>query len=127
MKRAFVFLIVGPMALALIASLVMIATGAPPSVAWLVAVAQFFLTLPVAVVAGSVDGLLARACPIPLRASLVAIVGATIAYAVAFALLGWFLPASDLFLAGGAVSMGACSLLARDYGGGQRPAVAAGP
>jgi hypothetical protein len=126
MKRAFVFLIVGPMALALMASLVMIATGAPPSVAWLVAVAQFFLILPVAAVAGSVDGLLARACPIPLRASLVAIVGATIAYAVGFSLLGWVLPAPDLLLTGGAVGMGACSLLAHDNGG-QRTAAAAGP
>jgi hypothetical protein len=127
MKRAFVFVIVGPMALALIASLAVLAPGAPPDVAWLVAVAMFFLTLPVALVAGSVDELPARACPIPLRASLIAIVGATIAYAVAYTLLGWVLPTPDLFLAGGAIGMGVCSLLAHDYGGGQRSAVSAGP
>ena len=119
MKRAFVFLVVSPMAAALIAALTVFASGAPSDFSAFLAAAFFSFTLAVAAFAGTVDGVLARELPISLRSPLIAIVGAVGAYALAFYLFHClFSPAIlSLFAVGGAVFMGACSLLSHDYGG----------
>jgi hypothetical protein len=118
MQRAFVFLIVGPLTVALVAALALLADGAPGSVVQFIATALLVLTVPVAALAACVDGYLARTFPIALRAPVTAIAGAMAGYAVAYTMLHCFFPASELmfFPLGGAVSNGLCSLLANDYG-----------
>lgn len=117
MKRATVFLIVGPSAIALVAALALAAAGAPGSAVQIIPVALFFLTFPVAGLAGAVDEYLARTFPISLRAPLTAIAGAVAAGVPAFALLHCFFPPSELIFLplGGAICTGVCSLLAHDY------------
>jgi hypothetical protein len=88
----------------------------------------FLFTLPVSALSASFDGYLARSLPLSLRAPLTAIVGATVAGGLAGALFSCLLPPSMLmwFAIGGAVCMGACSLLSHDYGKRQRPGVPRG-
>jgi hypothetical protein len=128
MKRALVFLIVGPLAVALVASLELVAAGGRGEIVQFIAMALFLLTLPVAALAGAIDGGLARTFPIVLRAPLTAIVGATAACILAFALLHCFFPPSELafFSVGGAICMGACSLLANDYSRAQYESAVSG-
>lgn len=128
MKRAVVFLVVGPVSVALIASLVFAAAGADGPVVQYIAGALFLMTLPVAAVAGTVDGFVARRFPIALRAPLTAVVGALGAGIIAFGWLHCFfqLPELLFFPLGGAVCMGACSLLSNNYGADQHSAVPRG-
>jgi len=121
MKRALVFLVIGPTLVSTVATLAIAqAAGTPsPGVARLVAIALFFFTLPVAALAGSLDAYLARAFAVPLRAPMVAAAGAVIASGLAFFLLDCLVPPPNFltwFAIGGAACMGACSLLANDYG-----------
>lgn len=127
MQRAFVFLIVGPLAVALVAALALLAIGVRGNEIQFIAMALLVLTLPVAALAGWVDEYLARTFPISLRAPVTAIAGAMAAGAVAYALLHCFFSPSELVLFpfGGAICTGLCSLLANDYGW-QRSAVSAG-
>ena len=120
MKRALVFLVVGPALVAVAALLAVAQAGGAPAgdVARLVAIALFFFTLPVAALAGALDAYLARAFAVPLRAPLVAAAGAVIASGLAWLLLSCLLPPPNFltwFAIGGAACMGACSLLANDY------------
>jgi hypothetical protein len=128
MKRALVFLVVGPVLVSTIATLAVAqATGAPhPEFARFLVTVLFFFTLPVAALAGSLDAYLARAFAVPLRAPLVAAVGAIIASGLALILFNCLLPPAALkfFAMGGAACMGLCSLLANEYGW-QGPAVQA--
>jgi hypothetical protein len=119
MKRVYVFLLLGPAAVALTVTLVAVAAGAPGAIAQLLLPALFFLTFPVAALAGAADGYMARTVPIPVRAPLTAFVGA----AVTFALMRYFVPPSELMIVplGGAICMGVCSLLSHEYGGRQKP------
>jgi hypothetical protein len=125
MKRVFIFLVLGPLAVAITVFSALAAGGAPGNFAQFLAAALAFLTFPVAAFAGLADGCLARTFPIPLRAPLTAIIGATIACIPAFAFLHCFLPSSELMFlpVGGAVCMGLCSLLSHDYRGGQGPSL----
>ena len=121
MKRALVFLVIGPTLVAVVAILAIAqAAGTPsPDIARFVAIALFFFTLPVAAFAGTFDAYLARAFAIPLRAPLVAATGAVVASGLAWFLLSYLLPPPDFltwFAIGGAASMGLCSLLANDHG-----------
>jgi hypothetical protein len=126
MKRALMFLLLGP-ALVVAPWLIFIAAieglGGPVD---LVAAVLFVFTFVVAAIAGLIDGCLARALPIHLRTLLTASVGALIACSLANGLFrGFFSPTSIswllmLFSMGGAVVMGACSLLSNDYSGRQR-------
>jgi hypothetical protein len=118
MKRAVIFLAASPVAVALIASLVFAVAGAHGPVVQYIAGALFLMTLPVAAVAGAVDGFVASRFPIALRAPLTAVVGAAGAGIIAFGWLHCFfqLPELLFFPLGGAVCMGACSLLSHDYG-----------
>jgi hypothetical protein len=126
MKRAVVFLVLGPASVFLVWSICVAGARGPAGgfVAF-VGMLLFLFTLPVSALSASFDGYLARALPLPLRAPLTAIVGATIAGGLACALFSCLFPPSMLtwFGIGGAVCMGACSLLSHDYGGRRRPAV----
>ena len=86
---------------------------------------MFFFTLPVAAITGALDTYLARAFALPLRAPLIAAVGAIGASGLAYALFGWIVPTPSFlafFAIGGAICAGLCSLLANEYGG-QQPVV----
>ena len=81
MKRALVFLLLGPASVVFIVWLIYVATGGTP---WDFVVAYFALllflfTFLVSAIAGLVDGYLARAFPILVRAPLAAIIGSVLA------------------------------------------------
>ena len=81
-----------------------------------IAVLLFLFTFPVSGIVGLLDGQLARAIPILLRAPLTALVGATAAMVLPRALLGPMPQDMSMpFGLGGALCMGLCSLLAHDY------------
>ena len=83
MQRAFVFLIVGPVTVALVATLTLLTADASGNLVQFIAMALLLLTLPVTAVAASVDGYLARTFPIALRVLVTAVVGAMAASALA--------------------------------------------
>lgn len=114
MKRALVFLLLGP-ALAVLTT--WIAVGMPfESFAASIAVLFFLFTSPVSGIVGALDGQLARALPLLLRAPVTALVGATAAMVLPRALLGPMPQDMSVpFGLGGAFCMGLCSLLAHDY------------
>jgi phosphatidylglycerophosphate synthase len=121
MKRPFVFLLLGPSSVAatfLLATLC--AEGARSTdFAQLCSAALFVFALPVSAITGLIDGYLARALPLASRAPLTALAGAMIAVTPVLALLhGSMLRETPListwFAIGGALSMGACSLLSHD-------------
>jgi hypothetical protein len=122
MKRAFVFLVLAPVSVFVIVFLlcVTIFGGKSADLAALCAMVLAVVTLPASVTAGLADGYLCI-LPISLRAYLTAMVGAAIATGEALVLFSSLLPPSIvLTLAiGGAVVMGACSLLSHDYSGQQ--------
>jgi hypothetical protein len=128
MKRALVFLVLGPVLVSAVATLAIAqaASVLDREFARLLATVLFLFTLPVAAVAGSFDAYLARAFAIPLRAPLIAAAGAVIASGLAYLLFSCLLPTSSLkfFAIGGAACMGLCSLLANEHGW-QGPAVQA--
>jgi hypothetical protein len=114
MKRALVFLLLGP---ASVVFAIWVASGLPTGDFVVnIAVLLFACTFPVSAIIGLLDGYMARAFPILLRASLTTLVGATAAFVLPQALLGP-LPQgmSMLLVIGGAICAGACSLLAHDY------------
>jgi hypothetical protein len=122
MKRAFVFLVVAPLSVfVMVLSCVTIFGGKSVDLAALCAIVLAVVTLPASVTAGFADGYL-RILPISLRAYLTAMVGAAIATGEALVLFSSLLPPSIVLTlaVGGAVVMGACSLLSHDYGGRQR-------
>ena len=120
MKRALVFLVVGPALVAAVTLLAVAQAGGTPAgeFAKVLATVLFFFTLPVSALAGSVDAYLTRTFAVPLRAPLIAAVGAVTASGLALILFSCLLPPAALkfFAMGGAACMGMCSLLANDYG-----------
>jgi hypothetical protein len=119
MKRAFVFLVVAPLSVfVMVLSCVTIFGGKSVDLAALCAIVLAVVTLPASVTAGFADGYL-RILPISLRAYLTAMVGAAIATGEALVLFSSLLPPSIVLTlaVGGAVVMGACSLLSHDYSG----------
>jgi hypothetical protein len=123
MKRAFVFLVLAPVSVFFMVLLICVAVAGTRSLdfAYFGAGVLSILTLPVSAITGAIDGFLVRACPISSRVYLTAIVGATIAMG-ALAVFSSLLPPSIVMMLaiGGAVVMGACSLLSHDYSGRQR-------
>lgn len=121
MKRAFVFLVLGPVTVALAGLFVTAALGAPGAAAHLVAMVLFFLTLPVGAIVGTIDGCLSEVIPVGARAPVTAVMGAVTAWTLVYALIHWLTPGLSLLpvAVGGAVSMGLCSLLAHEYRGRQ--------
>jgi hypothetical protein len=128
MKRALAFLVCGPV-FAAVTTLLVISQGAGPGrgFADVFATAVFLFTLPVAAIAGCIDGVLDD-IPISLRAALTAITGALVASVLAFLMFSCLFPrAAWLYFAfGGATCMGVCSLLASEFGGSRRSVVSAG-
>jgi hypothetical protein len=114
-KRAFVFLLLAPLAVALIAALLVVWRGEPggefaPLFAVLIGAALFCCTLPVSALAGYVDDALSNVPVLP-RASLIAAIGAIIS----FILFCWASPPAGFplfFAICGGAGMGLCSLLA---------------
>ena len=131
MKRAVVFLVLGPASVAFTFLLMCVTAGGakPCDFEQLCAAALFLFTLPVSAITGPIDSYLARALPLALRAPLTAIAGAAAAVGLLLALNrmmfphGTTLPLEILmpFAIGGAVCMGVCSLLSHDYGKRQQP------
>jgi hypothetical protein len=125
MKRAFVFLLLGPTLVALTPSLIIVAEGGRVGGGFVeyVAMLLFLFTLVVSAITGPIDGYLAHALPLPLRAPLAAITGATIAVGLVLALFTmmlphWTMPPQWLltpFAIGGAFCMGVCSVLSNNY------------
>lgn len=128
MKRAFIFVVIGPIAVALMASLILAVAGAPGPIAQYIAGTLFLLTVPVMGFASGVDGCLARRMPLALRVPLTAVAGAAGGGAVAFGLLHCFFPPAELmfFPLGGAMCAAICSLLANDHSDHERASVPAG-
>ena len=118
MKRAFVFLVLAPVAVFLTVLLICLAMAGTKffGFAWFGATALSILTLPMSATAAAIDGFLARTCPISSRVYLIVIVGAAIATGEAAVFSS--LLSSSLMMAlaiGGASMMGACALLSHDY------------
>ena len=125
MKRVLAFFVLGPTLAAVTALVTAQADGQQYDIDKILAVAAFFLTLPVSAVIVCVDAVL-HDVPIPLRATLTATVGAVVTFSLAFLLFGWSSPPRyifTLFAVGGAACMGVCSLAADDW---RRSAVPAG-
>ncbi|MBR1199637.1 hypothetical protein JQ634_24855 [Bradyrhizobium sp. AUGA SZCCT0240] len=114
MSRPLVFLLLGPLSVVLTT---WVAVGMPfESFVPPIALALFFFTLPVSAIVGILDGQLARAMPLLLRAPVTALVGAAAAMVLPRALLGPMPQDMSVpFGLGGAFCMGLCSLLAHDY------------
>lgn len=114
MSRPLVFLLLGPLSVVLTT---WVAVGMPfESFVPPIALALFFFTLPVSAIVGILDGQLARAIPLLLRAPVTALVGAAAAMVLPRALLGPMPQDMSVpFGLGGAFCMGVCSLLAHDY------------
>jgi hypothetical protein len=129
MKRVLVFMLLGP-TLVVTAWLIYFAEsgGGSGSVAAIVSLLLFLFTLIVAMITWAIDGSVAHTLPLPLRAPLTAIVGGIVAFGVFLGLVGWMFPlwTSTPFGIGGALCMGACSLLSHDYSCWQRPGVPRG-
>ena len=118
MKRAFVFLVLAPVAVFFTVLMICLAVAGTKyfGIAWFGAMSLSILTLPMSATAAVIDGFLARTCPISSRVYLIVIVGAMIATGEA-AVFSSLLP-SSLMMAlaiGGASVMGACALLSHDY------------
>ena len=116
MKRAYVFVLGGP---ALVVLAIWIAVGMPfESFAISIAMLLFVFMLPVWGVIGLLDSQLSMVIPLPLRAPLMALVGATAAIVLPRAFLGSTPQDLSMPLAiGGTLCAGVCSLLAHDYRG----------
>ena len=114
MKRAFVFLLLAPLSVALIAVLHVLQAEVPDrEYAALTGIVLFCLTLPISALAGCVDDAL-RNAPLPFRALLSPAVGVI----VACLLFERVYPATyfpAFLVVCGGVGMGLCSLLANDY------------
>jgi hypothetical protein len=115
MKRALVFLLLGP---ASVVFTVWVSAGMPADrLVACIALPLFFVTFLVSAIAGLVDGCLVRAVPVLVRAPLTAIAGSALAIGLLLALFGMPLLSSELipFAIGAALYMGACSLLSHNY------------
>lgn len=117
MKRAFVFLGLAPVSVFCTVLLMCVNAGTKSlDFACVVGVVLAVLSLPMAAISAAIDGYLARAFPISLRALLVASVGATVATGETLAVFSSLLsPSIIMALAlGAALVMAACSLLSHD-------------
>lgn len=114
MKRAFMFVLLGP-ALAVLASWVFV--GMPfESFAIFIGMLLFIFVIPVSGVIGFLDSQLSTVFPILARAPLMALIGATAAIVLPRAFLGGLPQDLSMPLAiGGTLCAGVCSLLAHDY------------
>ncbi|WFU17801.1 hypothetical protein [Bradyrhizobium sp. CB3481] len=121
MKRAFVFLVLAPVTVFFAALLMWIAATGTQSLDFgcLVAGVLFLFALPMSAISWTADEFLARDFPIALRASLTAIVAATVVSAEILSVFSSLFPSSIVtaLAVGGAIVMATCSLLSNDYSG----------
>lgn len=119
MRRAFVFLLLGPASAAFVASWICIAVLSPRfwQAAVIAALGGFILTVPFSACVGYVDGCLARALPPASRVPLSALFGAAMAFGMICALTPPMSLLPWMFALGAAFSMGGCALLSRDHHG----------
>jgi len=119
MKRAFIFLVVAPVSVFCTVLLMCVDAGMKSlDFVCVVGVVLAILSLPMAAISAAIDGYLARAVPVSLRASVIAGVGATIAAGETLAVFSSLLsPSIIMALAvGAALVAAACTLLSHDYG-----------
>jgi hypothetical protein len=122
MKRTFVFLLLGPMLVAVTPWLIAVAGGRRIKGGFdeFCAMVLFLFTLLIAASTLPMDQYLAHALPLALRAPLIAIAGATMAVGLVLAVAWTVSPQwakqpewiARPFAIGGALCMGACSVLA---------------
>jgi hypothetical protein len=121
MKRAFVFLVLAPVTVFFAVLLTWVVLTGPQSLDFgcLVAGVLAISALPMSVISWIADEFLARDFPILGRATLTAIVGATAVTAGISVVFGSLFPSSIVMAlaTGGAIVMGAGSLLSNDYSG----------
>jgi hypothetical protein len=124
MKRAFMFLIVGPMLIAAVSTLLLLRDGAHGDFLQFVAMALFFLAMPFAGIAALFDAYALSELSIPLRAIVTATVGSIIPVGLLGSLIGILLPAGVLLHVAivTAVCLAVCSVLANDWGGRRQTA-----
>lgn len=115
MKRALVFLLLEPIFGAWLHLLA--AGGKFSGVFGEAGAAALLLSLVISAVTGPVDGMLAHALPISLRAPLIAFIGAAVTIGPIIAVGGKMISPVVLtaFVVSGALSAGACSLLSHNY------------
>jgi hypothetical protein len=128
MKRAFVFLVMAPLAVFFTVLLIWVAATGTRSLDFgcVVAAVLSMVALPMSVIGWTTDQFLFRAFPLPARMCLTAMIGATVAAAELLALFSSLLPPSIMtaLAGGGAIVMAMCSLLSNDYSGEQRHGLA---
>jgi hypothetical protein len=123
MRRTMVFLLLGPLAVALAVTLAIVSQESVyPEITWLMAAAIFIVTLPISAVVGVIDSCLARRFPVALRAGLAAASGAIVPCVLLGLHSNGAVPLSFLMPVAicGASSMWLCALLA-DGPGLQQP------
>lgn len=118
LKRTYVFLLLGPILGVFGAKLNEVVAGRAFS--WEIGegtVVAFIFSAIVSAITGPIDGYFAHAVPVPLRAPLTAIVGATIAVGLLLYLVGKVTPLQfpTHIAIIGALSMGMCSVLSHNY------------
>jgi len=119
MRRVLVFLLLGPLAVAIAATMATLPPGrVDAGIVWTTAALVFSMTLPISAVVGVIDACLARRIPVTLRTSLTAAAGAIIpcvalgVFANAALTPSFLLP----FAICGAASAGLCALYADGLG-----------
>ncbi|MEZ5821282.1 MAG: hypothetical protein AB7I42_18050 [Bradyrhizobium sp.] len=119
MRRALVFLLLGPLAVAIAATIAILPPGrVDAGIVWTTGALVFLMTLPISAVVGVIDSCLARRISVALRPGLTAAAGATIpcvgliAFAHAAPVPSFLLP----FAICGAASAGLCALYADGLG-----------
>ncbi len=124
MKRAFVFLVLAPLAVFFTVLFIGAAVAGARYLdfAALVALVLSISALPMSVTGWITDEFLGRALPVSLRMCLTALVGATVTAAELLAVFSTLFPSSIMMPLAicGAILMAASSLLSNDYSGGPR-------
>ncbi len=118
MKRVIVFLLLGPVSVAVATCwAVSDPIGPRPEIVFLIGMFAFFLTLPITALVGTVDECLALYMPIFPRAVLTAVAGAILVGGGLTWLLSDHMPSPPLrfWTLAGAAYAGVCALLANDW------------
>ena len=124
MKRASIFMLLGPFLVVMTGMMLLTRAGGTGDVGGILSLALLVLAFPVAAITGALDAWLSRQCPVVPRALLIAIAAAIVAGAPVALLIGLFLPGVATYVALMAAGcMGLCTLLANDYDTGRQSTV----
>jgi hypothetical protein len=119
MRRALVFLLLGPLAVAISVTMALVSpVKMDPRFAELIAAIVFVPTMPVSALVGVIDSCLARRFPLAQRVGLVTAAGAIIPSALISLFSSWSAPASDVLPVAvcGAACAWLCTFLAEGPG-----------